>query len=225
MVRIIRRVLCVILSIFFFFTYCIHYVSAGECEYGTVYGSFSIDGVRWENATVPSVVLQRGQSFYIRVNTRTKLDMMAVSYELWETGEINAHSSSFEILEGLDCFFHFCPIYQVTKDTTTTYQWKCRVRPNTSWTGNAPLNIQVSFNRDDTDACHIYFTVVNIQISNEQWNENVSKQSVDLEKSNESHRIMRGVPGFDLVLIVIGMFILLFFKGAVRKYLVHSRRY
>jgi len=72
-----------------------------------------------------------------------------VSIKLSETGEHSSKESSFEVIDGP------CDIYETfdlseipEKNTSFTYTWKMRVKPDTDWAGgNAPLNIRAQFDK------------------------------------------------------------------------------
>ena len=178
-------------------------VIAGECTYGTLKAWFSKDCIIWENATVHIAKIKHGEPFYIKAESTTKINVKAMSLELWETGEENPKSSSFELLEGPECFFHFLPIYQIPKNTISTYIWKFRVKQNTTWAGTAPLNIQVNYNKNDYDDDAIYFTVVNVEIQKEIWEKKVTNPIID------PHRI-QSTSGFELFFILVGICIVIF---------------
>ena len=189
------------------------HVDAGECKYGTLYAWYSIDGVSWENATVNYAPLKRGEPFYIKATVTAKTDLMAIAIELWETGIGSAEDSSMELLDGPDCFFHFKPFYNISKGNTSTYIWKLRVRPDTNWVGgNAPLNIQASYNINDNKNKNIYFTIVNINIIDGLW-ENESGYSSDNDVKCNCNR----TPGFELTIYLIAAIAIFYFVQRTRN--------
>lgn len=192
-------------------------VCAGECNFGTLSAWYSKDAVFWENATVRHSIVQRGEPFFIRAVLRAKTDVVAISLRLWETGEQNTTASSFELLEGPDCFFRFYPLYLVPQNSTRVFEWKFRVKPECCWLGTAPLNILAQFNKDEEVAEQIFFTIANIQIQETLWESygDITVSSADLKQ--------RGVPLFLWLGAAVFLVCVVFVLVVVRKQFLKRR--
>lgn len=124
-----------------------------ECDYGTFDAWYSKDGIEWQNTTVDHADLKRGEPFYIKATISTKIDSVWASILISETGEHSSEESSFEVIDGP------CDIYKALdlgeipkKNTSSTYVWKIRVKPDADWVGgNAPLNIDAQFDKKVND--------------------------------------------------------------------------
>ncbi|RLF33658.1 MAG: hypothetical protein DRM98_01930, partial [Thermoplasmata archaeon] len=183
-----------------------HVVDAGECKYGTMYAWYSIDGINWEKATVHNARLKRGEPFYIKVNVTTKKDNIWACLKLWETGEKNAENSSFEVINGP------CDIYEILnmhtipqKNTIYTYTWKMRIKADAYWAGgNAPLNVRVQFNKNDYISDDIYFTIANIYIVDELWeNYTIDDKTINTPVNNSNT-----TPDFETIILLISLFLI-----------------
>jgi len=120
-----------------------------ECAYGTFDAWYSEDGVEWQNTTVDHAELKRGEPFYIKATGNAKFDSIRTALILSETGEDNAEESSFELLDGRCYLYEILGLGVISeKNTSFTYTWKLRVKPDTDWAGgNAPLNIFAQFDK------------------------------------------------------------------------------
>jgi len=180
-----------------------------ECDYGTFDAWYSEDGIEWQNTTVDHAEIKRGEPFYIKATINTKIDSARTALIISETGEDSAEDSSFEVIDGP------CDIYEILnlgiiseKNTSFTYNWKIRVKPDTDWAGgNAPLNIRVQFDKKVNDEWYsddIAFTAVNVYILNEVW----EGYTEDTDTSNDNNDT-NDAPGFELLfgLITIAVFL------------------
>ena len=70
-----------------------------ECDYGTFDAWYSKDDVEWQNTTVDHAELKRGEPFYLKATTSTKIDSAWISIRLWETGVDNAEKSADYFLQ------------------------------------------------------------------------------------------------------------------------------
>lgn len=160
----------VLALIVFFIILFIPSSNAGECSYGALKAWYSKDGVHWRNATVDNAIGKLGEPFYIKAIVEATTDLMSIDIKIWETGETDAESSTFERLEGPECFFSYYDIIHVSKNDTYIYIWKFCVKPDTEWVdGNAPLNIYTQFDKNEDDTKGISFTLVNMYIQNILW--------------------------------------------------------
>ncbi len=187
--------------------------NAGECDYGTLYAWYSEDGSSWENATVHDAKLKRGEPFYIKTMISTKINSVWIAMKLSETGENSADESSFEVLDGPCDMYEMIDLGEIPeKNTSLTYTWKMRVKPDTNWAGgNAPLNIGVFFDKkvnDDWYSDDISFTAVNVYILDELW-EGYTEDNGD---SNDSSNGTNGTPGFELLFTLIAIAVFLTWK-------------
>jgi len=182
-------------------------IEAGECNYGTLHAWYSKDNITWENSTVHDAYLKRGQPFYIKAETTSKVDLMAMSLQLWETGIDTADDSVFQLIEGPNCFFHSIPFYNIKKDDTSTYLWKILIDPDTNWGGgNAPLNIRAQYNINNDESDEIYFTVANINIIDALWEGYTNNSNAENKNTINNNN----TPGFELYLLITVYVIFLF---------------
>ena len=190
----------------FFSSFTVAYETP-ECAYGTFDAWYSKDGIEWQNTTVDYADLKRGEPFYIEATVSTKIESIWVAMELSETGESSSKGSSFEAIDGpCDMYetFDLGEIYE--KNTSFTYTWKLRVKPDTDWAGgNAPLNIFAQFDKNVNGEWHtedISFTAVNVYILDELWEGYTGDDDTngDGETSN--------APGFELVIILAAVSLL-----------------
>jgi len=194
-----------LIPLFLLFFSTLQNVSAGECEYGTINAGFSKDGATWQNATVNHINYSCGEPFFVKATIKPKIDLISIDIKIWETGESNKQDSTFELLEGPNCFFTYFDIYPVNKNDVFTYFWKFRVKPDTDWVnGNAPLNLHVQFDKNDNDNKDITFTIVNMYIQDVMWEgyiENHDDQSLgqNMPEKNNS-------PGYEFFLLIILIF-------------------
>ncbi len=183
-----------------------------ECEYGTFDAWYSKDGVEWQNTTVDHAELKRGEPFYLKATISTKIDSAWVSIKLSETGEHSSKESSFEVIDGP------CDIYETfdlseipEKNTSFTYTWKMRVKPDTDWAGgNAPLNIRAQFDKKVNDEWYsddISFTAVNVYILDELW-EGYTEDNGNSSGNNDTN----DTPGFGLLFTLIAIAVFLTWK-------------
>jgi len=177
-------------------------VTAGECKYGTMYAWYSKDSIHWKKATVHNARLKRGEPFYIKVNVTTKLDNIWACLKLWETGEKNAENSSFEVIKGPCSLYEILNMHTIPKkNTTCTYTWMIRVKADTYWAGgNAPLNVRVQFNENNYISDDIYFTIANIYIVDELWEnytDNIKNKNLVMNNEN--------TPGFEFIIFLTTM--------------------
>jgi len=200
-------------------------VNAGECEYGTIKAWFSKDQQTWENATVDNATAKIGEPFFIKTTVKAKIDLPSIDIKLWETGENNSEDSTFELLEGLNCFFTYYDIYPVSKNDSFTYIWMFRVKPDTSWVnGNAPLNIYVQFDKNSSYNRGVEFTVANIYVENIFWENytgtsnnkinninNITESNVLADSDQELLKVNKNY-SYEILLIIIIIISLVIWK-------------
>ncbi len=191
-------------GLFFLFTTWIG--DAAECEYGSVHAWFrSSDGI-WENATAHPV-LQRGESFEIKIRIQITTDLKVVYLKLHEFG-----TPVYEVITGPSTMEQLLEHWRPTLDNqSTVYLWKLRVRANTSWVnGYSPLEVYVQFTRNDADDDSITFDVLNAYILDELWEDYSSKTingNVSLQKKNVHQLSHPSVIGALFILFLTGMYI------------------
>ena len=179
-----------------------------ECIYGTFDAWYSKDGIEWQNTTVDYAELKRGEPFYIEATVGTKIESIWIAIDLSETGESSAKGSSFEVVDGPRDMYETFDLGEIPeKNTSFTYTWKLRVKPDTDWAGgNAPLNIFAQFDKKVNGEWHtedISFTAVNVYIIDELWEGYMGDDS-----SNNGGGGTSDAPGFELVIVLAAVFIL-----------------
>ena len=184
-----------------------------ECDYGMFDAWYSKDGVGWQNTTVDYAELKRGEPFYIKATVSTKIDSAWVSIRLWETGVGSAEKSSFEVIDGPSNTYQAFDLSEIPeKNTSFTYTWKIRVKPDTDWVGgNAPLNIRAQFDKKVNGEWHsddISFTAVNVYILDELWEGYTDNNG----NSNNSDNGTNGAPGFELIVVITALALFLMWK-------------
>jgi len=183
-----------------------------ECDYGTFDAWYSKDGIEWQNTTVDHADLKLGEPFYIKATISTKIDSVWASILISETGEYSSEESSFEVIDGP------CDIYKAfdlgeipKKNTSFTYVWKIRVKPDADWVGgNAPLNIDAQFDKKVNDEWYsddISFTAVNVYILDELW-DGYTEDNSDSSGNNDTN----DTPGFELLFALIAIAVFLTWK-------------
>jgi sarcinarray family protein len=183
-----------------------------ECDYGTFDAWYSKDGVEWQNTTVDHAELKCGEPFYIRATVSTKIDSAWISIDLWEVGIDSKKKSSFELLDGPCDLYKTLDLSKILeKNTSFTYTWKFRVKPDTDRVGgNAPLNIQAQFDKKVNDEWYsddISFTAVNIYILDELW-EGYTEDNDNSSGNNDTN----DTPGFGLLFTLIAIAVFLTWK-------------
>lgn len=195
-----------VMAFIFFSSFTVAYETP-ECAYGTFDAWYSKDNVEWQNTTVDHAELKRGEPFYIKVTFITKTEPVWGAIELSETGESSAKGSSFEVVDGPRDMYETFDLGEISeKNTSFTYTWKLRVKPDTDWAGgNAPLNIFAQFDKKVNGEWHtedISFTAVNVYILDELW-EGYTGDNNDNDGSGTSD-----APGFELVIVLAAVSIL-----------------
>ncbi len=178
--------------------------TAGECDYGSMYAWYSMDGETWENATAHPT-LKLGEEFKIKVTIFAKTYLGVVFLKLHEFG-----TPAFEIIEGptiieeiLDCG------HDLEINDTFTYNWKVRVRPDTTWTNAyAPLEIFSQFNVDDDHDCKISFDVIAAYIEDELWEGYTGDSDANPQNGNEKPV----TPGFEIMFAICAITLALLLK-------------
>lgn len=180
--------------------------SAAECEYGSVHAWFRSSEGAWENATAHPV-LQRGESFEIKIKIQITTDLKVVYLKLHEFGTpvyevITGPSIMEQLLE------HWRPILD---NQSTIYLWKLRVRANTSWVGGySPLEVYVQFTKNDDDDASITFDVFNAYILDTLWEEyslGIINDNVSMQKKNVHQLSHPSIIGMLFVLFLSGMYL------------------
>jgi len=180
--------------------------NAAECSYGSVQAWFcSSDGI-WKNATAHPV-LQRGESFEIKIRIQIKTDLRVVYLKLHEFG-----TPAYEVIAGPSIMEQLLEHWRPSLDNqSTVYLWKMRVRANTSWTnGNSPLEVYVQFTKNDADDASVTFDVLNAFILDEVW-ENYSSKTINdnLSKQNKNvHQLSHpSIVGVLFIFVLSGIFL------------------
>jgi sarcinarray family protein len=200
-------VLCSLL----FILLCIQPITtAGECTYGSVYAWYKTTDKGWMNAT-GHPRFTPGDFFEIKIIITIKTDLQVFYVKLHEFGT---------------------PVYEVIKGPTTmeqlleyrqhplinqnfTYQWKLRIRPQTSWVnGYAPLEIYAQFNTNDTDESHVCFDVITAYII-DTYQEIHTNTTIN-DTVNPDNETCRSSPDFSL-LNVVGVLFFLFLYIKIKK--------
>lgn len=178
-------------------------VYAEEKSYGTLNAFFSKDQKNWEEATVTNITLKRGETFYIKTEVITKIKLLAVNIEIWETGETDAENSTYTQLSGPSVFYNGYHRIDVDLNENITFIYKFQVKPDAEWVNSyAPLNVRVQYNTDHTDSQIEYFTIINPYIEDklcknynpfeknyEDLNQsnNLKEENTSLDKNNENN--------------------------------------
>jgi len=214
-----------LIIILFILTIYFPTANASECEYGTMKAWFSKDGSTWQNATVENVTCRRGEPFFIKTTVKPSNDLLSIDIKIWETGENNAENSTYELLEGPNCYFRFIDIYPVLINNSYTYIWKLQVKPDTEWVnGNSPLNIYTQFDKTDKDNEGIYFTIANLFIEDNLWsnyteNSNDSNDSDSLAITNSELPTQNTIKthDFKITLILFAVLLIICWKQKKKK--------
>jgi len=200
--KMLTAIFFIVMAFIFFSSFTVAYETP-ECAYGTFDAWYSKDGIEWQNTTVDHAELKRGEPFYIKATITTKIDLPYSSIEIWEVGEDNPKESSFEMMEGMKCFFDSVPLYNMPKGNASTYVWKMRVKSDTDWAGGTtPLSIRAQFNKNDDEDDDISFTAVNVYILDELW-EGYTGDDNGNDGSGTSD-----TPGFELVIVLAAVSLL-----------------
>lgn len=205
-------------------------IQAGECEYGTINVYFSKNQTNWKKATVNNISLKRGETFYIKAEITSKIDLLSIDLKIWETAEQNQKNSTFIQLTGPDCFFGVYDIIDVKEKENITLNWKFQVKSDTDWfNATAPLNILAQFDKNTQDNKKIFFTVVNPYIKNEIWeqynpekqytgniyqnNSTVKQNSTNSTTSNlNTSTKLNKTPGFEIIFFISAALIISLWK-------------
>jgi len=178
--------------------------TAGECDYGSMYAWYSIDGEIWENATAHPT-LKLGEEFFVKATVTSKTELLVMSMRLHEFGTpvFEVIDGASEIEERLECARNLDP------EDNFTYIWELRVRPNTTWTNAyAPLEVLSQFNIDSEYDCTVSFDVIAAYIEDELWEGYIGDSDTTPENGNETP----GAPGFELLVIMCSIVIVLLSK-------------
>lgn len=209
-------------------------VQAGECQYGTIKAFYSKNQINWEQATVNNVTLKRGETFYIKAEITSKIDLLSIDLKIWETGEQNQKTSTFKQLTGPDCFFGVYDIIKVEKNKNFTLIWKFQVKPDTKWVNaTAPINIFAQYDKNTTDNKRIYFTAVNPYIEDELWenynpnknctgniypsNYSTEENTTDNNAIKTNTSNVKKTPGYNIILFFITISLTLLFIKRKRQ--------
>lgn len=179
-------------------------ITAGECDYGSMYAWYSKDGVTWENATAHPT-LKLGEEFFIKTSVASKTELLVMSMRLHEFGTpvFEVINGASEIEERLECARDLDP------EDNFTYIWELRVRPNTTWTNAyAPLEVLSQFNIDSEYDCTVSFDVIAAYIEDELWEGYTGDSDTTPENGNETP----GTPGFELLFAICAMAIIFLLK-------------
>lgn len=200
---------------------------ATENNYGTLETFFSRNQENWEPATVENITLKRGETFYIKAEITSKINLLSIDLHIWETGENSQKNSTYKQLSGPNCFFNIYNTINISKNQNFTFIWQFQVKPDTDWVdAKAPLNIFVQYDKNPQDNKKIYYTVVNPYIENTKWENydpnkdytgniyNRTDSNPDKnEENNTNHSIIKKqkTPGFDIIIFVLTTLTVLFF--------------
>jgi len=208
-------------------------IDAGSCRYGTMYAWYSKDGENWSNATAYDTG-KLGEPFYVKVELTAKTDLMGIYFRIDETADAK-EGSSFEMLEGPivlegpqptespnypcdDCFFCYCSFMDIKENETVTLKFKLCVKEDNDWIGGtAPVEVFTLFSIDDDVDCDIYFHAVNIAILEETWDGLSNNDSSNLNGSNGSSDFNNGTPGFELVVVLLALSVVLYYRRKTKS--------
>jgi len=175
-------------------------ITAGECDYGSMYAWYSKDGITWENATAHPT-LKLGEEFQVKSTSTAKRDLLVMSIELHEFG-----TPVFEVINGPSVIEEWIYLNDLKTNDSFTHTWKLRVRPNTTWTNAyAPLEVFSQFNIDSEYDCTIGFDVIAAYIEDELWEGYTGDSDITPENENET-------PGFELLIIMCSILLVLLLK-------------
>lgn len=187
-----------------------------ENERGICDAWFSKDGINWENTTAKAS-LKLGQTFYIKVMVKAKVDLKFLRYQMSCYGP----PYDFELIEAPSNLPDNSQILQhptgreiediafsnVKAGDEYNHIWEFRVKPNSTFGGgNTPINLD-SFFFDGEDEKQMLFTAVSVSITDELWEyysgENKHSSSEDIENNTS---------GLELVIFILSISLTLLLK-------------
>jgi len=178
-------------------------VTAGECNYGSMYTWYSKDDITWENATAHPT-LKLGEEFEVKTIISAKVDLASISLKLHEFG-----TPVFEVIDDSENIDEWIDWFDLETNDSYTYTWKLRVRPNTTWTNAyAPLEIFSQFDKDDDHNCIVSFDVIAAYIEDELWEGYTGDSDTTPENGNETP----GTPGFEIMFAICAITLALLSK-------------
>jgi len=195
-------------------------ISAGSCRYGTMYAWYSKDGENWSNATAYDSG-KLGEPFYVKVELTAKTDLMGMYFIILIEGPIiieGPQSTPSPYYPCDDCFFCYCSFMDINENETVTLKFKLRVKEDNDWIGGtAPVEVFTLFSIDDDVDCDIYFHAVNIEILEETWNGLSNTDGSNIDGSNGTGDSNNGTPGFELVVVLLALSVVLYFRRKTKS--------
>lgn len=167
-------------------------------EYGIVKCWFSIDNKTWNESTVNYAEIKIGEPFFIKAIIKPLKELQIMTIRLSGLGLI----PDFEVIDGPSNFEDTYLIRDPEFNKIYEFVWKFRVKYNTTWVNaNSPITMDSCFIMEDV-FCLPPFTVVNIFIIDEIW-ENYDK-NIQNEDVNSSD--------YDIIFIFIFICFIIFIK-------------
>jgi len=201
-------------------------ICAGENEYGSYEAWVKFEGGDWQDVPVEDISLDIYEPFSVKAILTTKIECY-VSLSLIGTGV----TKKYEVVEGPSEFEETLSYSGEKKpaDWSETYEWK--VRPNEEWAGGtSSCRMFVQFTKEidvegseivDYDVKSDYVNLVHSYISNTIWEgyteDTDSNDGSDNGNSNNSEGGSNGIPGFELVVALLALSVVLYFRRKTKS--------
>jgi len=173
---------------------------------------FCKDGISWENTTAWAS-LYLGQTFYVKVMVKAKMDLKFIRYQLTCYGP----PYDFELVKQAEGLPENCIILQestgrsiiniafedVKAGEEYTHVWKLRVKPDSIFVnGTTPVNLD-SFFFNGEDEENMLFTAVSVYIIDELW-EGYSVENMQ-SGSDINEESLFNISTSELLLIILAL--------------------
>jgi sarcinarray family protein len=191
------RTACVIFLVTFLFLLSLAaLLCASECQYGSVHAWFRTSEGAWQNATAHPL-LRRGETFEVKITVTISTDLNVMYLKLHEFG-----TPVYEVITGPTMIEQLLEQRNPSLiEHSWTYQWKIRVRENTSWVNAyGPLEVYVQFNKNDSDTSRVNFDIITAYILDELSEEYLPE--TDLNSSKEQPTSSRAASDSIAVILV-----------------------
>ncbi|MBN2599623.1 MAG: sarcinarray family MAST domain-containing protein [Candidatus Thermoplasmatota archaeon] len=205
------RTACVIfLVIFLFLLSLATLLCASECQYGSVHAWFRTSEGAWQNATAHPL-LRRGETFEVKITVTISTDLNVMYLKLHEFG-----TPVYEVITGPTMMEQLLEQRNPSlSEQSWTYQWKIRVRENTSWVNAyGPLEVYVQFNKNDADTSRVNFDIITAYILDELSEEYLPE--TDLNYSKEQPPSSRATSE-SIAVILVGFALAVVLRMTLKK--------
>jgi len=178
---------------------------------------FSKDGINWQNTTTRTS-LYLGQTFYLKVLVKAKIDLKFLRYQLTCYGppydfELikqarDLPENAIILQESIGRSIINIAFEDVKAGEEYIQVWKLCVKPNSSFVnGTTPINLD-SFFFNGNDEENMLFTAVSVSIIDELWEE-YQKESQIKSDDNQSGEDIFKLSVFEILILIHGLSLIL----------------